>query len=74
MDDLEKVEVSKFWRLAESVNIVQAAFLINGTEPQGSRNTSKTGLLTNDPRTMLQREMLSLAQYMVVLSKEILDT
>ena len=35
MDDLEKVEVSKFWRLAESVNIVQAAFLINGTEPQG---------------------------------------
>lgn len=29
-------DVSKFWRLADSVNIVQAALLIIGVEPQGT--------------------------------------
>jgi hypothetical protein len=58
MDDEEIVEVSKFWRLADSVNIVQAAFLINGTEPQGFEEYVETGPQTNAPKTMLQRETL----------------
>ncbi|MCB1451540.1 MAG: hypothetical protein KDJ67_15760 [Nitratireductor sp.] len=36
MDEEHNNDISPFWRLAETVNVVQAALLIAGIEPQGT--------------------------------------